>query len=62
VIRAERLAQCDGFTVLRVGDLTPSTLASAAEASATSHRRAPLALPRDGATRAAAKILELAAG
>jgi predicted glycosyltransferase len=61
VIRAERLAQCDGFTVLRVGDLTPSTLANAAEASATGPRRIPLALARDGAARATAKILELAA-
>jgi predicted glycosyltransferase len=61
VIRAERLAQCDGFTVLRVGDLTPSTLASAAETAATGARRTPLALARDGAARAAAKILKIAA-
>jgi UDP-N-acetylglucosamine--N-acetylmuramyl-(pentapeptide) pyrophosphoryl-undecaprenol N-acetylglucosamine transferase len=59
VIRAERLAQCDGFTVLRVGDLTPQILASAAETAAAKHRRAPLALARDGTICAAAKILEL---
>ncbi len=61
VIRAERLARLDGFTVLRVDDLTPSMLAAAAETAATGPRRTPLALARDGATRASAKILELAA-
>jgi len=61
VIRAERLAGLDGFTVLRVDDLTPTKLALAAETAATGPRRAPLALARDGAARAAAKILELAA-
>ncbi len=61
VIRAERLARLDGFTVLRVDDLTPATLARAAETAATGPRRTPLALARDGAARAAAKILELAA-
>ncbi|MCH8169033.1 MAG: glycosyltransferase [Proteobacteria bacterium] len=61
VIRAERLARLDGFTVLRIDDLTPSILAHAAETAATGPRRAPLALARDGAARAAAKILELAA-
>jgi predicted glycosyltransferase len=60
VTRAERLARLDGFTVLRVGDLTPATLARAAETAATGPRRTPLALARDGAARAAAKILELA--
>lgn len=62
VIRAERLARCDGFAVLRVGDLTPSLLAHAAGTAAGGPRRAPLALARDGAARAAVKILELAAG
>ena len=62
VIRAERLALCDGFTVVRIGDLTPGMLAKAAETAATGPRRTPLALVRDGAKRAAAKILELAAG
>jgi predicted glycosyltransferase len=61
VIRAERLAGCDGFTVLRVGELTPDKLASAAERAASGGRRPVLALTRDGATRAAAKILVLAA-
>lgn len=61
VIRAERLAGCDGFTVLRVGELTPDKLASAAERAASGSRRPVLALARDGATRAAAKILGLAA-
>ena len=61
VIRAERLARLDGFTVLRVGDLTPLMLARAAETAATGPRRTPLALARDGAARASAKILELAA-
>jgi predicted glycosyltransferase len=61
VIRAERLAKCDGFTVLRVGDLTPEILARATE-TAAKHRRAPLALRRDGAIRSAAKILELVTG
>ena len=61
VIRAERLAQSGGFTVLRVGDLTPSMLAEAAETAANGPRRAPLTLVRDGAARAAAKILEIAA-
>jgi len=60
VIRAERLAGLDGFTVRRVGDLTPATLATAAETAATGPRRRPLTLARDGAARAAAKILELA--
>ena len=60
VIRAGRLARCDGFTVLRVGDLTPEKLAHAAEPSATGPRRTPLSLTRDGAARAAAKILEIA--
>ncbi|HSF95372.1 MAG TPA: glycosyltransferase [Thermohalobaculum sp.] len=61
VIRAERLAGFEGFTVLRVGGLTPQALAEAAEAAASGHRRAPLPLARDGAARAAAAILELAA-
>jgi predicted glycosyltransferase len=61
VIRAERLAACDGFTVLRVGALTPEALADAAGAAATGPRRAPLTLARDGAARAASLILELAA-
>jgi predicted glycosyltransferase len=60
VIRAERLARLDGFTVLRAGDLTPAKLAAAVETAATGPRRTPLALARDGAARAAAKILELA--
>ena len=60
VIRAESLAGLDGFTVLRLDALTPSILATAAETAATGPRRAPLALARDGAARAAAKILELA--
>ncbi len=60
VIRAERLAGLDGFTVLRLDALTPATLAGAAETAATGPRRTPLALARDGAARAAAKILELA--
>jgi len=60
VIRAERLAACDGFTVLRVGDLTAEALARAAEAAATGPRRTPLPLARDGTAFAAAKILELA--
>jgi len=61
VIRAERLAGLDGFTVLRLDALSPATLARAAETAATGPRRAPLALARDGAARAAAEILELAA-
>jgi predicted glycosyltransferase len=61
VIRAERLARLDGFTVIRIGDLTPATLARAAETAATGPRRTPLALARDGAARAATKILQLAA-
>ncbi|HUS52830.1 MAG TPA: glycosyltransferase [Thermohalobaculum sp.] len=60
VIRAERLARCEGFTVLRIGDLTPEILADAAGRAAAT-RRPPLTLARDGAPRAAAKILELAA-
>jgi predicted glycosyltransferase len=60
VIRAGRLAGLDGFTVLRVGGLDAATLARAAEAAATGPRRTPLALARNGAARAAAKILELA--
>jgi predicted glycosyltransferase len=60
VIRAERLAACDGFTVLRVGDLTPRALAEAADAAATGPGRRPLQLARDGAARAAARIRELA--
>jgi predicted glycosyltransferase len=60
VIRAGRLARLDGFTVLRVGDLTPAKLAAAAETAAAGPRRTSLALARDGAARAAAKILELA--
>jgi predicted glycosyltransferase len=61
VIRAERLARLDGFTVLRVGALTPEILARAAETAATAPRRTPLALARNGAVRAAARILEIAA-
>jgi UDP-N-acetylglucosamine--N-acetylmuramyl-(pentapeptide) pyrophosphoryl-undecaprenol N-acetylglucosamine transferase len=60
VIRAERLAACDGFTVLRVAALTAATLAGAAETAATGPRRMPLALGPDGAARAATRILELA--
>ncbi|MFQ5565025.1 MAG: glycosyltransferase family protein [Paracoccaceae bacterium] len=60
VIRGGRLARLDGFTVLRLGELTPATLAAAAEAAITGPRRAPLPLARDGAARAAAKIMELA--
>jgi predicted glycosyltransferase len=62
VIRAERLARCDGFTVLRVADLTPAMLARAADTAAAGPRRKPLVLAHDGGARAAAKILELAAG
>ena len=40
----------------------PAILARAVETAATGPRRTPLALARDGAARAAAKILELAAG
>jgi predicted glycosyltransferase len=58
VIRAGRLALCDGFTVLRLDDLTPAILADVAEAAATT-RRVPLFLARDGATNAATKILEI---
>ena len=61
VIRAERLAQCGGFTILRVASLTPAALATAAETAATGPRRTPLPLARDGAPRAAAKILEITA-
>jgi predicted glycosyltransferase len=60
VIRAERLAGLDGFTVLRAGGLTPVKLAGAAATAAAGPRRVPLALARDGAARAATKILELA--
>ena len=60
VIRAERLARCEGFTVLRVGDLTPEILADAAGRAAI-NRRPPLTLARDGAPRGATKILEIAA-
>jgi predicted glycosyltransferase len=60
-VRAERLAALDGFTVLRVADLTPDTLARAAETAANAPRRKALPLARDGAARAAAKILEIAA-
>jgi predicted glycosyltransferase len=59
-LRAARLAACPGFTVLRVDDLTPENLAAAAETAAAGPRRAPLALARDGAARAARLILELA--
>ena len=62
VIRAERLARLDGFTVLRIDELTASMLARTAETAATGPRRTPLALARDGAARASAKILELTAG
>ncbi len=62
VIRAERLAQCGGFTVMRVANLTPTALATAAEIAATGPRRTPMALARDGATLAAEKILEITAG
>ncbi len=62
VIRAECLARLDGFTVLRIDELTPTTLARTAETAATGPRRTPLALARDGAARASAKILELTAG
>lgn len=60
VIRAGRLAACPGFTVLRVGTLTPAALAEAAEGVAAGPRRTPLPLARDGAARAARLILELA--
>ncbi len=61
MIRAERLARLDGFTVLRVGDLTPERLARAVETAAAGPRRTPMQLARDGAARAAARILEIAA-
>lgn len=60
VIRAERLAAFPGVRVLRLGELTPEGLARAAEAAAAGPRRPPLPLARDGAARAAAKIMELA--
>ena len=61
VIRAERLARCDGFTILRIADLTAETLAAATETAAAAPRRVPLLLARDGARHAATKILEIAA-
>jgi UDP-N-acetylglucosamine--N-acetylmuramyl-(pentapeptide) pyrophosphoryl-undecaprenol N-acetylglucosamine transferase len=61
VIRAERLAQCGGFTIQRAASLTPAALATVAEIVAIGPRRKPLPLARDGATRAAEKILEVAA-
>ena len=62
VLRAERLARLDGFPVLRIDELTAAMLARTAETAATGPRRMPLALARDGAARASAKILELTAG
>ncbi len=61
VIRAARLAGLPGFTVLRLAGLTPDGLAAAADSAAAGLRRKPLPLTRDGAARAAAAILELAA-
>ncbi len=61
VIRAQRLAALDGFTVLRLGELTPAALAEAAERAAAGPRRGAPAIDLDGARRAAATILELAA-
>lgn len=58
VIRAEHAAQLDGFSVLRLGALDARALAGAAERAAAGPRRAPLAIARDGARRAAAIILE----
>jgi predicted glycosyltransferase len=61
VIRAERLAGFEGFTVLRIATLTAEALAEAVESAANGPRRPPLRLARDGAARAARLILELAA-
>lgn len=60
LIRAGRLAALPGFTVLRLGALTPARLAEAAERAARGPRRAPPGIDLDGARRAAGIILELA--
>lgn len=60
VIRAEGAARLDGFSVFRLGALTPETLAATAERAASGPRRAPVAIAGDGARRAAAIVLERA--
>lgn len=59
-IRAARLAGLPGFTVLKADALTPEALAKLVEAAATGPRRRPHPVDRNGAARAAAKILKLA--
>lgn len=59
-IRAARLAGLPGFTVLHTDALTPKALVKVVEAAATGPRRTPHPIDRNGAARAAAKILELA--
>lgn len=58
VIRAARLAGLPGFTVLRIGALTPEALAEAAERAAAGPRRGPAGIDLGGAARSAALILE----
>ncbi len=60
VIRAGRLAGLDGFTVLGVDTLDAARLSEAVERAATGPRRKPAAVDRQGARKAAQKILELA--
>ncbi len=60
VIRAGGLAGLDGFTVLGVDTLDAARLSEAVERAATSPRRKPAAVDRQGARKAAQKILELA--
>lgn len=59
-LRAAHLAALPGINVAPLATLTPSKLTAAAETAATGPRRPPWPWPRDGAARAAAKILELA--
>ncbi len=60
-IRAARLARLPGVAVLTAAGLTAARLAEAAEAAARGPRRPPWPWPRDGAARAAAALLEIAA-
>ncbi|MDH3667473.1 MAG: glycosyltransferase [Paracoccaceae bacterium] len=60
VIRAGRLAGLDGFTVLNVEGLDATRLGNAVDSAASGPRRKLAAVDREGAQRAARKILELA--
>lgn len=61
LIRARRFAEYDGFTLMRMVDLTPGGLAEAAEALAAGPRRPTVPLAGDDGAGAIRKLADIAA-